>query len=425
MTTQHSKMTVLGFIYASIVLLYPALSLSTAHGSGVLQACMLILALVSMIQFSQTKQTYQRLSGDAKLFILLFLFSVALEVFIIWVHGYNHPTLHSPVLRLVCMMLLIGIVTYSVDSKYLWTGIVMGALAVLATAFYQRFHLNIARATGYHNAIHFGNFSLALGLFAFAALSQIKHTSVAIKLALISALIAGLLTSLLSGSRGGWIAMVLSFIPLYTYSKPEYKKYLLIAMVLVISLFAVTYAIPSTGVKIRMLQIFENITAYLNGNPYTSLGYRLEMMRASLNVILLHPLIGIGDNFKVVVQEMGRLGMDVTMHNFNDTHNEVIFSFLRGGIAGFLQLILLYCAPIIYFVRTSRLKMAQSNGQLMALALAGIIFVMACIDFGLSVNIFTRQIGKSFYFIMITCLIALCEVRRYQSLLIHTPEPKP
>ncbi len=399
-------------IYTLLVMLYPALALSTAHGSGAIQACLLIMAVVSATRFNALMHAYEQLSNDAKLFSLLFMVSVLLESFIIAVHGYTHPALHSPLLRLVAIVSLITIAGLRIRARYFWLGIVFGAFAVLATAVYQRFYLHIPRATGYHNAIHFGNFSLVLGLLSFVAFTQLKQINIFSKILLLSAALAGLITSLLSGSRGGWIALILSFIPIYTYSKPNYRKQLLWAILILLVLLVSIYLLPSLGFKTRLTEIYDNINAYLHGNPHTSIGYRFEMMRGSLNVALENPFWGIGDNFKLVMQEMARLGTVVPNANFNDTHNELIYAFLRGGVVGFLQLLILYIAPMLYFIKTAKSTAAQSNETLMALAVGGVVLTMATIDFGLSVNVFTRQIGKSFYFIMVIYLLGLCEIER-------------
>ncbi len=206
--------------------------------------------------------------------------------------------------------------------------------------------------------------------------------------------------------------MMLSFIPLYSYSKKEYKFQLFVALLIIIALFATVYFIPATHVKARVLEVFSNLTDYSNGNANTSIGLRLEMVRASLNIALAHPLLGIGDNFNIVIQEMARLGTALINPDLKDTHNEFVDAFLKGGIAGVLQLMIFYFAPLVYFIKTAKLDISRNNEHLMALAVGGIVLVMACIDFGLSVNVFTRQIGKAFYFIMVFYLIALCEVHR-------------
>ena len=396
-------------IFSCLLLLFPGTALSTPVGAGLTEAALLIVAIVGLSHFRQTWITPGHLSNPLKLFCVLWLISVALEFFLMTIHGFSASGMHSPLLRIAAVISLVLMVEVAPKTRVFWYGIALGCFSVFVIASYRKFHLNIDRATGFHNPIHFGNFSLAMGMMALAALTQLKSASTSLRVLLGLATLAGVLTSLFSGSRGGWLALLLIFIPLMSISKDK-RQMSFVALFFGAGL-VLAYVVPETGVRPRIESIAHDLIAYGQGNIETSIGMRLELFRSSFNVFLAHPVIGVGDNFKFALDEMARLGKPAAAgHNLNDTHNEVIYALMRGGVFGFAQLLLLYLAPLIYFGRALRRKENRDNQALLASAAAGFVLVLVTIDFGLTVNVFTRHIGKALYFILICFLVAMCEI---------------
>jgi O-antigen ligase len=398
-------------IFPCLLLLFPGTALSTPLGAGLTQAALLMVAISGLSHFRQIWISQDHLSRPLRLFCVLWLISVALELLLMTIHGFSARGMHSPLLRIATVICLVLMVEVAPKTRVFWYGIALGCFTVFVVACYQKFHLNIDRATGFHNPIHFGNFSLAMGMMALAALTQLRSASTALKIMLGLATLAGVLTSFLSGSRGGWLALLLIFIPLMSISKDK-KQMGFIALFFGAGL-VLAYAIPETGVRLRVESIWHDLIAYEQGNIETSVGMRLELFRSSFNVFLGHPLIGVGDNFKFALDEMERLGKPAAAgHNLNDTHNEVVYALMRGGVFGFGQLLLLYLAPLIYFGRALRRKDNHNNQALLAIAAAGFVLALVTIDFGLTVNVFTRHIGKAMYFIFICFLVAMCEIEK-------------
>jgi O-antigen ligase len=398
-------------IFSCLLLLFPGTGLSTPVGAGLTEASLLIIAIAGFTHFRQTWATPDRLSEPLRLFCILWLLSVALEFFLMTIHGFSAPRMHSPLLRIAAIISLVLMVEAAPKTRLFWYGIALGCFSVFAIASYQKFYLNIERATGFHNPIHFGNFSLAMGMMALAALTQLKSATISFKIVLGLAILTSLLTSLLSGSRGGWLALLLIFIPLISISRDK-KQMSFLALIFVAAL-VLAYFLPETGVRLRIESITHDLIAYGQGDIETPIGMRIELFRSSFNVFLAHPFIGVGDNFKVALDEMARRGKPAAAgHSLNDTHNEVIYSLMRGGVFGLAQLLLLYMAPLLYFGRALRSNENRENQALLAIAAAGFVLVLLTIDFGLTANVFTRHIGKAFYFILICFLVAMCEIER-------------
>jgi O-antigen ligase len=91
----------------------------------------------------------------------------------------------------------------------LWWGVIGGALAALPFVAWQRIALGIDRPGGLINAITFGDLALLLALLSVTAAIDMRDKPARPGLAGLGAL-AGLAASLLTGSRGGWLALAVA-----------------------------------------------------------------------------------------------------------------------------------------------------------------------------------------------------------------------
>src|SRR5699024_2829187 len=100
-------------------------------------------------------------------------------------------------------------VKYPPRLTWLWLGLGIGAIAACIWSGYQKFFLDIQRAGGYTNAIQYGNLAMLMGVWCVAGLGW-AHTQTHCRrwqLLLVVGALCGVLASLLSGSRGGWIGL--------------------------------------------------------------------------------------------------------------------------------------------------------------------------------------------------------------------------
>ena len=92
---------------------------------------------------------------------------------------------------------------------WLWAGVWLGACGSGLLALYQTSVQALPRATGFTNAIQYGDLSLVLGMMCAVLLlvewPRWRHWQ---KLGWALAMLLGCLGSLLSGSRGGWLALL-------------------------------------------------------------------------------------------------------------------------------------------------------------------------------------------------------------------------
>jgi ADP-heptose:LPS heptosyltransferase/O-antigen ligase len=293
------------------------------------------------------------------------------------------------------------------SPRYFWIGLCAGTVVAAGSALVQVALQGMERAIGFtHHAITFGDLALAMGLMALCGLSEFRHTRLAWLPGL--ALLCGMVASILSASRGGWLALPLVLILLAVYGRHLYGRRLLILSALALALFALAFALPATGVAQRIDVGIEEVRRYLTlGDATTSVGIRLELWKASLMMFAEHPWLGVGrDNFDVVLQTLaaqGRLQQSPAL-TFSSSHNDVLNCLATGGLLDFSLLLLMYGAPLRFFLRQLRLP---ESGQ-RPLAMAGLVVVLSFIGFGLTDVMFWLMMPKVFYVMMVCSLIGMC-----------------
>lgn len=287
---------------------------------------------------------------------------------------------------------------YPPRMSWLWAGLALGGILTALWAGYQKLFLQMERALGYTHVIQFGNIAMLTGLFCLAGLGwanahRRRHLWVPL---LLAGAIGGVLGSLLSGSRGGWIGLPLVFLVLCRAYSDFFSTRLKIAIPTLMVVSAVgIYHVPQLGVQDRVHAAFDDIRLYRDGDSDTSLGARFEMWRGAGQLILRKPLLGWGEiNYdsamrKLVAQDRA----DEIVTDFGHPHNEVLNAAAKRGLPGLLALLALYFVPLRLFARGLRSPdMTQRS-----LAAAGTLLPVAYIDFGLSQAFFVHNSGVMIY----------------------------
>jgi O-antigen ligase len=98
----------------------------------------------------------------------------------------------------------------------------------------------------------------------------------------------------------------------------------------------------STTVLVRgtLKDINEQINAYYEGNPNTSMGLRLHMWESALKIILENPLIGVGTGgYRNAMKNLESPRLAPENREFNQPHNSFLFMIVQYGIIGLVSII--------------------------------------------------------------------------------------
>ncbi|MFP3386064.1 hypothetical protein R0J92_21715, partial [Tritonibacter sp. SIMBA_163] len=133
---------------------------------------------------------------------------------------------------------------------------------------WQKLVEGVGRAQGHTHVIQFVNLSMLLGVLCMAGLGWAviqRHRLIWVALLAFGAA-GGVLGSLFSGSRGGWVGFPIVLLVLYrAYGSQLSKKLKLAVLAAIIAGGATVYAVPQIGVQERIHQAFNDVALYISG----------------------------------------------------------------------------------------------------------------------------------------------------------------
>lgn len=285
-----------------------------------------------------------------------------------------------------------------------WLGVGCGALGAGVIALIERGLYNEARANSGINSIPFGNLSLLLGILSLVVALWLaerrgldnSRNAAWLFLALLAAS-GGIIASLLSGTRGGWIAIPLLLWPIIlTYRGVLFqRRFLVVGTMLAIALSVIVLH-PQSGVTQRVAQGATELQRYWSeGVTRGSVGVRLEMWRGGVLLFAQKPLLGWGEGRVAEARdelvEAGILTSNASEHD--QLHNDFIDTAARRGLLGLFTLAMLYAVPLWLFWR----RLSHPDMDVRALAVAGVLIPIAFIDFGLTQSMLRDVRGLAGY----------------------------
>jgi O-antigen ligase len=390
----------------ALVFMVPALVLVTNIGVGL--ASYLIL-LTALWKFGACRAALARHWTEVRWVVLAFLFNFAL-VLVYFLLRPEQPasSLEKPLRMFCATSALAMVVAMRPPRQALWWGAIAGAVGAVVFLGYQRFVLGIERPGGLINPITFGDISLVLGMVALAATIDFRQARRPVLWPLLGGL-SGVLTLVLSGTRGGWVALVMAAFMCMRLGHLARSRNVRLLLGAGLALAAALYFVPSTEMQARTQKGVDEVLAWYNGGEkFTSVGIRLELWKGAGMVIAEHPLVGVDPSTAKTLTEAwvkeGRLSNVIVgaLH----LHNDALQALASGGVFGLLALMGILGAPFAFFVRHARLANERGHTPNVA-ALAGMLVVIGYIGFGLTEMMFWSSKACYFYALMVFILMGL------------------
>ena len=314
---------------------------------------------------------------------------------------------------------------YQFDYAALWYGLVAGAFISVIVGLYEIIFEVYkpgypGRAKGATHPIIFGNLALLMGVMSMAGLGWFRARAKWQVILPVLALSSGLLASVLSQARGGWVAIPVFVLIFFWVSRAYFSvlKQLLsfIALMVFISLI---YFIPQTGMQSKVEHTVESVQKYLDVDSpekfeFSSIGSRFEMWKASWIIFKKNPVLGVGwgkyqEQAKKLV-ENGEISAIAVEHIH--PHNQFLSVMVSGGILALIAFLILIYVPAKIFVDVIRFKSRSVDAQ--RVALAGLIFLVGFVVFNFSESLFERSRSVSFFiFYLAVCMVG---IRDYKEL---------
>lgn len=293
-------------------------------------------------------------------------------------------------------------------------GLLAGCLGAGAVALWQVHVEGAPRASGFPsrhtNAIQWGNIALLMGtMLAMQTIALRRQLGRGRVLAAALAVLMALNASVLSQSRGGWLALAMA-LPVGLYLLWRFhRRDLWRVLGGLAAVLAVLAAANYDLLDQRWALMEKEVQIYSSSREAdNSVGQRLEHWRFAWEAGLERPLLGWG--MRGYLDEKARRvaagQYEPSILEYIYTHNEPLDMFVKAGLVGVLWLLLLYAVPLAMFWPT-RARMAayarQPEGvqaQMLALRLGGVCIPVLYAGFGMTQVFFAHNSGIMFYLFM-------------------------
>ncbi len=295
----------------------------------------------------------------------------------------------------------------------------VGAISAGLTALWQVSVMDLDRAAGYTNAIQFGNLSLLLA--AWSGVRALRAPNRWQKSLGWLAMLLGIVASVTSGSRGGWITLPALLLLGFWFSAPpalpaQSLPRALRAVGLTVLACLALLAVPQ--VQQRAAIAIAEWVAPEQPHDYTSVGLRRSFWEQALIVGQAHPWLGVGQiGYEELQREaVAKQEMPESALEFNHAHNEWLDMFAKRGLLGVGSLALFFAVPGVLFARRLRhtpegsanpvsVSASQAHESCVA-ALCGLMTVLGFLGFGLTQVMFAHNNGNMMYLLTVTLWLA-------------------
>jgi O-antigen ligase len=310
-------------------------------------------------------------------------------------HGAPASEYDPPLRFVLAIPALLLLLAYPPKPSALWGGIAIGAIGAGLYSVWILVMHGEPRPSGTTNPIQYGNISFLLSIFCPAGLAwaQTQRRQAAWTALLVLGAAFGLLASLLTGSRGSWLALPICIvIVLLNHVGSQGKRNLYLGLCGLVALVVVMVAMPNSSMRARSELAVEETEAYVNqGNANTSVGQRLEMWRSGIAMVPGHLVLGWGkqgylDNKHALIAA-GKIAPAIGDHTH--LHNEYLDALVKRGIPGLLVLLALYITLLRLFMR----HLKDSSHAARPYAVCGVMLMTCYILFGLTQAFLTHNNG--------------------------------
>lgn len=388
------------FINASIFLFFTLL-LMFPKGYNYGSTALLVLSVLFLCYLLYKRVSFLAIVKQNKAIFAVTTFYFLVSLFFIFFHGEKINLIDNPLRAFLFLSVIIFIVYSSAKFDILLYSIPLGSFISGVVALYQYYILNLESAFYNQMKIQSGDMSMSLGLFSFSvAFYSLDVKKSKLALFSVGCGIFGVLASILSFARGGWISapfIVITLLFLYRYLL---SRKVLIGLSLILC-FGGALLMMNNQFTGRISDAKYQLDVYLSGyNKVSSVGERLDMWKIGSKAFLEHPVSGWSlkelDYYKKDLADK-----DVVTKasiSFSHLHNQFIDELVKKGIVGGIAILSVFIIPLYLFYRNA---VGQLNKRIKFISILGIVHVLSMIIYCMSQSFLAHNSGNIFYFFVL------------------------
>ena len=271
--------------------------------------------------------------------------------------------------------------------------------------------------------IHFGDFELLMGTLSLFSIDWLSRDKLSLRILKVFGFAAGVLASIASGSRGGWVAIPV-FIAIFVYFRSSRISWKVVVTSSLSAVLAITIAFfASTSLQHRVNEMVEDITVFDQGNRDTSTGIRWLLYKAAVDIFSRHPIFGVGpEGFALEMKPMveaGKLTPQAAELGRGEVHNDILAKAAGMGVFGLIAILASYFVPFRLFWQATK----STSTQIRRAGILGITFVSGFIIFGLTAETLSLTMATAFYSFTVAVLLAVCfNIHHGEKIAMHKPK---
>lgn len=387
-----------------LLVAYPILLLTI---KGSMSASFLILVILSIVLLIEAKNREKVSLVDSD--SLLFAISMSATIISLsmselrWL-ALNVPAFDSPSRLLLSIPIFLALrqANYLTLGK-LQFGFAIGAITIGLVVFFSG--QGIGATSYYLIHIHLGDLALMLGILSLFSINWDRKDSTTLVALKMCGLLAGLYVSLLTGARGGWVAIPVIVIAWIFISSGDTKSALTrLAISTLLMLLAVAFGYLT--LEVIQVRIDAAVTDLTSVNPDTSLGVRFQLWGAAIHLFLQNPVFGVGSEGFISAMdglaESGLITQAAAEIGKGEVHSYYFATLAKFGAIGIISLLLLFLGPLWLFV-----KAHKSPYQFHRVAARmGVALVLGYAMYCFTVEMFNLKMVATFYGVTVAILLA-------------------